>query len=238
MMAVVSSLPAPSALVVDWGGVLTVPLSQAFGAWAASEGVGTEVYRDTLKEWGSVEPAPERGTDEVAGGSLGADLSAGPVAALERGELDRSEFERDLAAELSRRGVPVQAEGLLDRMLSGLEEPEPRMHALVRAARAAGLRTALLSNSWGNTYDRTGWDDMFEVVVISGEIGMRKPEARIFTRTARLLGLEPHECVMVDDLPSNVAGAEAVGMHAVLHRDVDTTVRALNGLTGVDLSGV
>ncbi len=232
-----TSAPA-SALVVDWGGVLTVPLSQAFGGWAAREGVGMEVYRDTLREWGAVEPAPERGTDEVPGGSLAAEVAAGPVAALERGELDRSEFERELAAELTRRGVRVEAEGLLDRMLSGLEEPEPRMHALVRAARRAGLRTALLSNSWGNTYDRTGWDEMFEVVVISGEVGMRKPEARIFTHTVELLGLEPGQCVMVDDLPSNVAGAEAVGMHAVLHREVDPTARAVAGLTGVDLSGV
>ncbi len=233
------STPAvPSALVVDWGGVLTVPLSQAFGGWAAREGVGMDVYRDTLREWGAVEPAPERGTDEVAGGSLGADVASGPVAALERGELDRTEFERDLAAELTRRGVTVRADGLLDRMLSGLEAPEPRMHALVRAARQAGLRTALLSNSWGNTYDRTGWDDMFEVVVISGEVGMRKPEARIFTHTVERLGLAPQQCVMVDDLPSNVAGAEAVGMHAVLHREVDTTVRTISGLTGVDLSGV
>ncbi len=238
MMTDVEPAAAPSALVLDWGGVLTVPLSQAFGTWAAAEGIGIEVYRDTLREWGSVEPAPERGTDEVAGGSLGADLAAGPVAALERGELDRADFERDLAAELSRRGVPVRAEGLLDRMLSGLEQPEPRMHALARAARAAGLRTALLSNSWGNTYDRSGWEEMFEVVVISGEIGMRKPEARIFSRTAQLLGLEPQDCVLVDDLPSNVAGAEAVGMHAVLHRDVDTTVRVVSRLTGVDLAGV
>jgi len=231
------STQSPSALVVDWGGVLTVPLPQAFGAWAAHEGVGMDVYRDTLTEWGAVEPAPERGTDEVPGGSVGADVSAGPVAALERGELPRAEFERELAAELARRGVPVAAEGLLDRMLGGLDEPEPRMHALVRAARQAGLRTALLSNSWGNSYDRTGWEEMFEVVVISGEVGMRKPEARIFTHTVERLGLEPGQCVLVDDLPSNVAGAEAVGMHAVLHREVSTTAAAVGALTGVDLSG-
>jgi epoxide hydrolase-like predicted phosphatase len=230
--------PAPTALVVDWGGVLTVPLTEAFGSWAAREGVAMEVYRDTLREWGAVEPAPDRGTDEVAGGSVGGDLAAGPVAALERGELHRSEFEQQLAAELTRRGVPVQAQGLLDRMLSGLEAPEPRMHALVRAARKAGLRTALLSNSWGNTYDRSGWDEMFEVVVISGEVGMRKPEARIFTHTVEQLGLEPGQCVMIDDLPSNVAGAEAVGMHAVLHREVATTIRTVATLTGADLSAL
>ncbi len=226
----------PDVLVVDWGGVLTVPLAEAFGGWAQSEGVPMELYRDTLREWGFVEAAPERGTDEVAGGSLGGDLAAGPVAALERGELPREEFERLLAGELVRRGVDVRADGLLDRMLGGLDAPEPRMHDLVRAARAAGMRTALLSNSWGNTYDRTGWDEMFEVVVISGEVGMRKPEGRIFARTAELLGVDPSRCVMVDDLPSNVAGAEAVGMHAVLHRDVATTARALHELTGLELA--
>jgi len=100
------------------------------------------------------------------------------------------------------------------------------------------MATALLSNSWGNTYDRSGWDELFDVVVISGEVGMRKPEARIFTRTAELLAVAPQACVMVDDLPSNIAGAEAVGMHAVLHRTVEETVDVLARLLSVDFSRV
>ncbi len=229
----------PQALVVDWGGVLTVPLAQAFGGWAGSEGIDMSLWRAILLEWGSLgTPAGGRGTDQVAGGSAGVALASGPVAALERGEIDGSDFETQLADELGRRGVRVRAKGLLDRMLSGLEEGEPRMFEVVRAARAAGMSTALLSNSWGNAYDRTGWDELFDVVVISGEVGMRKPEARIFIRTAELLAVAPQACVMVDDLPANVAGAEAVGMRAVLHRTVEETVDVLTGLLLVDFSRV
>ncbi|MFZ5871002.1 MAG: HAD family hydrolase, partial [Actinomycetota bacterium] len=90
------------------------------------------------------------------------------------------------------------------------------------------------SNSWGNTYDRTGWDEMFDAVVISGEVGMRKPEPEIFTHVCDLLELPPSVCVMVDDLPWNVDGARAVGMDAVLHAgDVAATTREVTRLLGV-----
>ena len=92
------------------------------------------------------------------------------------------------------------------------------MTALVRRARHAGLRTGLLSNSWGNDYPRDGWDEMFDVVVISGEVGMRKPEPEIFHHTLDLIGLAAAECVFVDDLPHNVAAAVELGMVGVRHR--------------------
>jgi HAD superfamily hydrolase (TIGR01509 family) len=96
-------------------------------------------------------------------------------------------------------------------------EHAPDMSALVRRARQSGLRTALLSNSWGNDYPRDGWDEMFDVVVISGEVGMRKPEPEIFRHTLDLVGLGAAECVFVDDLAPNVAAAVEVGMVGVLH---------------------
>jgi HAD superfamily hydrolase (TIGR01509 family) len=150
--------------------------------------------------------------------------------------MSAAEFEQLLADELHARGSRVTASGLLGRMLAGLEEPEVRMHAVVRRARAAGVRTALLSNSWGNSYDRRGWEEMFDVVVISGEVGMRKPEARIFEHTAELMDLPTGACVMVDDLPWNVDGARAAGMAAVLHREVEETARALESLLRIPLT--
>lgn len=218
--------PPPSALVVDWGGVLTVPLPGAFAAWARADGVATEHWEDVLRSWRALE-------DAEAGSGPG----AGPVAQLERGEIAVADFERLVVSELALRGSQVSEAGLLGRMLAGLDEPEPRMLNLVRAARVAGLATALLSNSWGNEYDRSGWGDMFDTVVISGEVGMRKPEARIFRLTADRLGLPPAACVLVDDLPWNVEGARAVGMGAVLHADVDTTRDELERLLGVPLTG-
>ena len=110
-------------------------------------------------------------------GELAAD---NPVAALERGEIEVPHFEEQLAARLTEvTGHPVEAVGLLQRMFDQFEHA-PAMSALVLRATRAGLRTGLLSNSWGNEYPREGWDQMFDAVVISGEVGMRKPEPQIY----------------------------------------------------------
>ena len=85
-------------------------------------------------------------------------------------------------------------------------------------------------------YDDLAMDDMFDAVVISGEVGLHKPEPEIFRLGAERLGVAPEECVFVDDLRENCAGAEAVGMAAILHRGADTTVPELESLLGVRLS--
>jgi putative hydrolase of the HAD superfamily len=210
------------ALVVDWGGLLTAPLRGAMAAWCDAEGVDRQHWGGLLREW------------RLAQAEAGEGPEAGPVAELERGEITAEEFETLVADELGRRGSPVSAAGLLGRMLGGLEQREEAMFDLVRRAKEAGLRTALLSNSWGNTYDRTGWE-VFDAVVISGEVGMRKPERRIFAYTSDLLELSPAQCVLVDDLPWNIDGARAAGMAAVLHEDVATTAARLEEMLAVRL---
>jgi putative hydrolase of the HAD superfamily len=212
-------------LLVDWGGCLTAPLDGAMAAWAEADGVDYEHFAEVLREWRT-----------LAAAESGQGRAAAPVHALERGEMSVPEFEQMLAHELGARGSEVPAAGLLGRMLAGLEEPEPRMHELVRRARGAGVRTALVSNSWGNDYDRTGWDEMFDAVVISGEVGMRKPEADIFLHAAERLDLPVSACVLVDDLPWNVDAARELGMSAVLHEgDVEATAEELERLLGVPL---
>jgi epoxide hydrolase-like predicted phosphatase len=211
-------------LVVDWGGVLTVPLHGAMEAWAEADGVNYEHFGELLRDWRTLAQA-----------EAGEGPEAGPVAQLERGEITAEDFEVLVADELGRRGSPVSAAGLLGRMLGGLDSRDPAMFELLARAKQGGVRLALLSNSWGNSYDRSGWDELFDAVVISGEVGMRKPEERIFTHTAALLGLSPQACVMVDDLPWNVDGARAAGMAAVLHESVDSTTAQLEPLLGVPL---
>ena len=155
-----------------------------------------------------------------------------PVHALERGEMTVPDFETRLAAEMERRsGQAVDAAGLLDRMIGEFEVAHD-MNALVRRARRSGLRTGLLSNSWGNDYPRDGWDEMFDVVVISGEVGMRKPEPEIFEHTLALLGLPAAACVFVDDLAPNVAAAVEVGMVGVQHTSYEATRLELEALFG------
>jgi epoxide hydrolase-like predicted phosphatase len=202
-------------LIVDWGGVLTAPIDEAMTAWARHEGIDLEVYRSVMRAW--IESA------------------SSPIHHLERGEVTADELERQLAKEFRDQGVVVDADGLLVRMLDGLRELSDDMVNLVRRARRHGLKTALLSNSWGEHYPEHLWVGAFDAVVISGRVGMRKPERAIFQHTAELLELQPSQCVMVDDLTANIQGAVAAGMVGVLHRSYGETVDELEVLFGVPL---
>lgn len=111
------------------------------------------------------------------------------------------------------------------------------MVEVVRRARASGLRTALLSNSWRLDSRRHDWHHLVDECVLSGEVGMSKPDRDIYLHTARLLDLEPHDCVFVDDAATNVRGAVAAGMVGVQHHDAARTVAELEALFGVPLGG-
>jgi epoxide hydrolase-like predicted phosphatase len=206
----------PRALIVDFGGVLTSPLAAAMAGWCESDGIDPVHFRAVMR--GLLGPA-------------GAGAAArNPVHALERGELQAAEFERQLAGLLrTRDGQPVVPDGLLARMFAGFAG-EPSMVELVRRAHDAGIPTALLSNSWGLDYDREDWDGLFDVVVISAEVKMRKPEPEIYLHTAAALRLEPADCVFVDDLPPNVRAAVAVGMTGILHETAERTREQLERL--------
>jgi putative hydrolase of the HAD superfamily len=207
---------------MDWGGVLTERLDLAVRAWAEQEQIDFEHYKQAMLRWFSPEEQLE--------------AEVNPIHALERGEMTVPHFEERLAAEIRRLdGTPVPTEGLLARMFSTFDTAHA-MNALVVRAKRHGIRTALLSNSWGNTYPRDGWDDMFDVVVISGEVGMRKPEAGIFELTCARLGLPAGACVFVDDLEPNVTAAAERGMTVVLHRGYDDTATRLEALFGVPLA--
>jgi epoxide hydrolase-like predicted phosphatase len=210
-------------LIVDWGGVLTERLDLSVRSWAEQEGIDFEAYLAVMRAWFDSEHQLEAWIN--------------PIHALERGEIDQPAFEQQLAEQLSANGlVEVRAEGLLARMFESFEHA-PAMNALVVRAREAGLRTALLSNSWGNEYPRDGWEDMFDAVVISGEVGLRKPDRAIFELTCARLGVAPTECVFVDDLQPNVDAAAALGMTVILHREYDETAARLEELFGVSLAG-
>jgi putative hydrolase of the HAD superfamily len=208
-------------LIIDWGGVLTTPLSDAIAAWVEADDIDTASYRTLMKEWL---------VQAYAG-----DGDANPVHGLEDGSLPAHEFERRLAERLrTRGGMAVAAEGLLLRMFAAFE-PVEEMYEALRRARAAGVRTCLLSNSWGNTYPRELFDELFDQVVISGEVGLRKPDPAIFEHALDLIGLPPGECAFIDDIEHNVHAAERLGIVGVHHVDPATTVPRLEKLLGVSL---
>jgi HAD superfamily hydrolase (TIGR01509 family) len=115
-------------------------------------------------------------------------------------------------------------------MFADLAIYEDSMTSLVTRARAAGIRTALLSNSWGNEYDRRDWHEMFDTIVISGEVGMRKPEREIFELVLKRIGLPADQCVFIDDMAHNVVAAEQAGLIGIVHRTFDQTAGQLQAL--------
>jgi len=209
-------------VITDWGGVLTTPILTTVQAWIQADGIDWDSYRTVMRAW--------------VVDAYGPDASQNPVHALERGECTGAEFEQILAARLLRTdGGVVTGEGLLQRMFAASTRV-PAMYDVIRAVRGAGLRTALLSNSWGcDEYPRADFPGLFDAVVISGECGMRKPEQAIFLHTARSLGLEPGQCVFIDDIEANVAAAAACGMTGVHHTEAAQTAAALRDLLGLPL---
>lgn len=197
-------------LLVDWGGVLTTDLFASFAAFCAREGLDPDRLRKAFRH------------DEAARESL---------IALEEGRMAEAEFEPRLAAILG-----VGPDGLIDRLFAG-SSAEPAMMDAVRSARAAGVRTGLVSNSWGTRrYPRELLAELFDGVVISGEVGMRKPAPEIYALGAESVGLEPRDCVFVDDLPFNLDPARELGMAVVHHVSPPDTIAELERVLGLALA--
>jgi putative hydrolase of the HAD superfamily len=207
-------MPELRAVITDWGGVLTQPIADTVRDWIVADQIDWDTYVAVVGPW-------------LTGAYDALNTAVNPVHALERGECTVADFERLLAERLiTTTGGKVIADGLLTRMLSA-SRPDPLMYQVIRDLRARGVRTALLSNSWGSGgYPRQDFPGLFDAVVISGEVGMRKPEPRIFRHTAALLDVEPAECAFIDDLESNVRAAVGCGMSGMHHTDAaDTVVR-------------
>jgi epoxide hydrolase-like predicted phosphatase len=199
--------PTFSALVVDFGGVLTTSIWPAFAAFCERVGKPQETVRDLFRN-------DARAIKLLRG--------------LETGRLPEPDFERQFGDLL---GLESH-EGLIGDMFADLGPDEDMVDA-VRAAHAAGFKTGLISNSWGlGIYERAPVD-LFDVTVISGEVGLHKPQPEIYELACERLGVEPSQAAFVDDLRENCDGAEAVGMTAVLHRETPATLARLNELFGI-----
>ncbi|HEV2998416.1 MAG TPA: HAD family phosphatase [Solirubrobacteraceae bacterium] len=203
--------PEISGLLVDWGGVMTTSLFHSFSAFCEAEGLDPSALAGTFRD------KPEA-----------RELLIG----FEEGRIEEASFESGLARML---GV-ASAEGIIDRLFSG-SALEDSMVDAVRAAREAGLRTGLISNSWGTTrYPHDLLAELFDGIVISGEVGIRKPAPRIYELGAEAAGLEPARCVFIDDLPFNLPPAQELGMAVVHHTAPESTIAELEGLLKLSLS--
>lgn len=201
---------ALKAVIFDYGGVMTTPVRDSIAAWIQADGIKPESFTSVLKEW------------------LGRYVDMGtPIHRLELGELPVEEFDRLLAERLETyAGTPVNPEGVLKRLFAGMR-PDAAMWDLARDLREAGVKVALLSNSWGDFYDHAQIEEMFEVAVISEEVRLRKPDPAIFQLVLDKLGLDAAECAFVDDAEPNIIGARDLGLVALLHEEAAITREAL-----------
>jgi putative hydrolase of the HAD superfamily len=207
----------PSALIVDFGGVMTVAEDDVFGAFCRETGAD-----------------PARLRTIVAGAFDGSDPD-GLVARRERGQIPLEEFERALAAALSDGlSKPIDPAGLHGRLFAA-ERLDAAMVGVVRTLRDAGIATAMLSNTWGDGTEQDALGDLFDAVVLSGRVGLRKPEPGIFLAATDALGVQPGACVFVDDIAANVEAAQRVGMTGVVHGATGSTIGALEVAFGIAL---
>ena len=208
----IDNAPAPeySALLIDWGGVLTTNLFASFRTFAKQAGIDPQGLMTRFR------------TDPSARELL---------VALETGAIDESAFEHRFAAILE-----IEPDGLIDGLFADVH-PDTAMVNAVAMARRAGVRTALVSNSWGvHRYPLDMFDELFDGVVISGQEGIRKPATRMYELGAERAGAPAEVCVFVDDLPFNLTPAQELGMAAVHHTSAESTIPELERLLGVPLS--
>lgn len=196
-------------LILDFGGVVTTDFYGALDAYSERAGLGDRAFVRMLRE-----------NDE----------GRAALAAVECGEMPQREFEQTMG-----RLLGVDDHGLLAEALADLKA-RPEVVELVERARAKGVLVAALSNSWGtgeyDPYDGWGLDEMFDAVVISDQVHLRKPDPAIFLLTAEKLGLAPSECLFVDDTEHNLPGAAGLGMGTLFFTGAPGEVDEIERLTG------
>ena len=200
-------------LISDFGGVLTTPLLHSFMAFQDRTGIsGTSLGKAMQRIY-------ERDGEH-------------PLYELEKGHVSEDEFLTTLRTELAAEmGHEPEMHGFKEIYFEALH-PNDSMIELMREVKASGRRMALLTNNvreWEPLWrSMLPVDEIFELIVDSAFVGMRKPEPEIYTLTlerlrdhdpAELGKLEPDECLFVDDLEVNCVAARDLGLGAVHFRD-------------------
>ncbi len=197
------------AVISDFGGVLTTPLAGSFQAFAERTGITLESLGEamaTLAERDGVHPLHE----------------------LECGRVTEASFLEAMAATLGESlGREIGIESFAEHYFDGLK-PNAPMIDLMATLRDEGYRMALLTNNVREWEAR--WramapvEEIFELVVDSAFVGMRKPDPEIYELTVRRLGVPAPECLFVDDFEHNCGAARELGMTAVVYRDSEQAI--------------
>ena len=169
----------------------------------------------------------------------------GAWAQLERGELTLEQFYEPFAAEVTSLAGPGKEpvtgdviKEFMDTLTKGLSRTNPDLMEAVARLKKAGLKVAVLTNNWkSEKAERLLFKDidLFDEVVESCLVGMRKPEETIYQHTLDLLGVQAEEAVFLDDLGHNLKPADKMGIATIQVKDVITALGELQTLVNIDL---
>jgi putative hydrolase of the HAD superfamily len=191
------------AVICDFGGVLTSPLAGSFQAFSEHSGI----------------PLAALGTAFAA---IHERDGVHPLHELECGRAAEADFLADVAGQLAKQlEREIAMDDFSERYFAGLS-PNAPMIELMAALRAEGYRMALLTNNvreWEPLWRAmVPIDEIFELVVDSAFVGMRKPDRGIYDLIVDRLGVPAAECLFVDDAEANCVAAREAGMRAVAYR--------------------
>jgi putative hydrolase of the HAD superfamily len=205
------------AVISDFGGVLTTPLLDAFAAIQEEDGLDAGALGGALRR------VAERD-------------GAHPLYELECGRMTERDFMARLRAQLREDlGREVALREFAERYFAGLQ-PNVPMIAFLSELRERGYRLAMLTNNVREWEAR--WramlpvDELFEVVVDSAFVGVRKPDPAIYRLTCDRLGVAPERCLFVDDIEVNCTAAAALRMVAVWFRDTPQAIEEMRAALG------
>ena len=207
------------AIVSDFGGVLTTPLSGSFQSFADGSGIDLETMGQALT-------------------ALHERDGIHPLHELECGRMTETAFVENLRASLSELlGRDVELASLAETLWEGLF-PNDTMIAFMASLREEGYRMALLTNNvreWELRWRALApIDDIFELVVDSAFVGVRKPDPEIYELTVTGLGVPAAACLFVDDIEVNCDAARAAGMSAVVFRDTEQAIAEIRAILSTD----
>jgi epoxide hydrolase-like predicted phosphatase len=197
------------AVISDFGGVLTSPLLDSFLAFQNSSGISLEQFGQAM-------------------GAVAEHTGANPLFELETGRMTEAAFLRALEMELSKLlERAVELHGFGERYFEHLH-PNTVLIDYMGALRGRGYKLAICTNNvreWEPLWRaKLPVDEIFEVVVDSAFVGVRKPERQIYELTLERLGVSAAEALLVDDIEINCDAARQLGMQAVWFRSTDQAV--------------
>ncbi len=205
------------AVISDFGGVLTTPLLDSFAAFQDSSGVPLEALG-------------------LAIAAVASRRAGNPLFELETGRMSEAEFLQLLSRELSSLlGRPIELDGFGERYFAHLH-PNEQMIEYMRALRRRGYKLAICTNNVREWEQR--WrsmlpvEEIFEVVVDSGFVGVRKPDPRIYEITLERLGVAAAQALFVDDVEANCSAARALGLQAIWFQSTEQAIEEIERALG------